>query len=237
MPRVVTLGDLATRVRYQADLVNNQFVTDTMLFQFLSDSAAKLWNKLVRADPERYMREQTPIPDANGEFDVAADYFGTIAIDWSESSNSGIWINVPRVYSVEANQFDHDNSANSIPCAWHPIYGTTVLGAIRLLPPPDSTYIIRHKYTVQPPVYTASTDTVDGIAGWEEYVVIDSAITCRIREESSTAALDRKLALYEAELDSQIDMRNAAEAGRVVDTRSRNNLWDPSVYNWYSRRG
>ncbi len=239
MPRTVTLGDLATRVRYIADLVNNQFVTDTMIYQFINDGNSVLYNKLLRADPERYMREHTPTIDANGEFSTEATYFGTIAIDWSEDSNSGIWHNVPRIFATEANAYDHDNDDSGVPSGWHPIFDTTVAYGvrIRLLPNPSSRYTIRHKYTVAPAELTVAGQIIDGISGWEEYLVLYAAIKCKIREESSTTALENQLARYEEELDSMIEARNVTEAGRVIDTRTQGGIYDPSIYNWYSRRG
>lgn len=238
MARTVTLGELATRVRYEADLVNNKFVTDTMLYQFISDSHAVLYNKLLRADPERYMREQTPTLDSNGEFEADSDYYGTVSMEWSDSSNEGIYVHIARIAGVESNQFDHDqNTSGGVPVGWHPIYNTATptTPKFRILPNPESRYTIRHKYTVAPAALTTSTDTVDGIAGWEEYVVIDAAIKCRIREESSVTALEKRLARFEDELDSIIEARNVGSAGRVIDVRTNRELWDPSQYNWYSK--
>ena len=237
MARTVTLGELATRVRYEADLVNNQFVTDAMLYQFISDSYAVLYNKLLRADPERYMREQTPTLDSAGEFEVPADYYGTIALDWSESANSGIYTTVPRLFGIEANAFDHDNSSSGVPTGWHPRYNNTdpTTTIIRVLPLPDSRYVLRHKYTVAPAEIATSTDVVDGIAGWEEFIVLEAAITCRVREESATGPLERRLARYQDELDTIIEARNVSEAGRVIDTRRRNWIYDPAIYSWYTR--
>lgn len=238
MARTVTLGDLATRVRYEADLVNNQFVTDTMLYQFISDSYTLLYNKLLRADPERYMREQFPTLDSEGEFEADSDYYGTINLDWSENSNDGVYVNVPRAWGVENNRYDHDITNSGVPSAWHPIYNTATPNTpkFRVLPKPDARYQIRHKYTVAPAVLSTSTDTIDGIAGWEEYIVIDAAIKCRIREETSTGALEQRLARFEEELDSMVDARNVAEVGHVIDSRGAERLFDSSSYNWYTRR-
>ena len=63
---------------------------------------------------------------------------------------------------------------------------------ISFIPAPGSALTVKLLYIPHAPEFAIAniaTDKWDGFNGWEEYVVVDSAIKCLEKEESSTVAL------------------------------------------------
>lgn len=59
--------------------------------------------------------------------------------------------------------------------------------------------------------------TVDGVNGWEEYLVVDAAIKALQKEESDVSVLLAQKALLQRRIESAATNRDAAEPARVVD--------------------
>lgn len=79
----------------------------------------------------------------------------------------------------------------------------------------------------------ADSTSLDGISGWEEYVVVDAAIKAMIKEESDPSALmSRKMELKQRVIDSAAN-RDASLPSRVTDTSSIDLGW-PGDGNGFS---
>ncbi len=232
MARTFTLAQLRTRVRERADMENSEFCSDAEINRYISASHAELYDILVNADPERYMREQTITGDGSTkDFAVASDYYGTIGVDYL--IDTGQHVELRRAFGREINRFHHTVSSQGL--VWHPIYNTTTptTPMLRILPPPESgTY--RHRYTVSPSDLTTDADIVDGVSGWEEYIVLDAAMKCLEKEESPTGALERKKLALVQRIEIMAESRNLAEAGHVIDVR-REELFDPAERPFFRR--
>jgi hypothetical protein len=218
MARTFTAGDLRTRVRERADMESSTFVSDAEMLRYISASYAELYDQLVRADPERYLKEETFTGDGTTkDFAVGSDYYGTIRIDYNGTNNERVALR--RVYGQEANLFN--TSTTGISTGWHPVYNTSAPNTqkIRLLPTPNSGDTYTHSYTVVPADLTTASDTINGVSGWEEYIVIDAAIKCRTKEETPTGDLERALERFTKRLSEMRYQRDAANAGRVINTR------------------
>lgn len=64
------------------------------------------------------------------------------------------------------------------------------------------------------------TTTVDGISGWEEYIILDAAIKARIKEESDIQALMIQKASMLDRINQLSESRDASLPSRVSDTQS-----------------
>jgi hypothetical protein len=63
---------------------------------------------------------------------------------------------------------------------------------------------------------------IDGISGWEEYVIIDAAIKANIKNEEDTAPLERQKTLMKMRIESMAEGRDAGQAQHVSDARAVN---------------
>jgi hypothetical protein len=222
MARTETAGNLITRAKERADMENSNFISDAEWYRSLNVWTAKLWNKLVKADPDRYTREETFTADGSTQdFSVAADYYGTVGVDYISDSSEGIYVPLPRLYGEEEHRIMQLQSSTPVGYTFRYNSTTPSTQLIRILPTPDED--VRHRYIVAPPSYatdgTDSAELVIGVAGFEEYVVIGMAIDARIKEESSVVQLRHSLAEMDAHLEEAAENRSIDSAGHVHDSR------------------
>lgn len=67
---------------------------------------------------------------------------------------------------------------------------------------------------------------IDGIAGWEEYVIIDAAIKAQIKQENDITGLSAQLQKMSGRLDSMAEGRDMGMAAHVSDALSLNGYGD-----------
>lgn len=78
-------------------------------------------------------------------------------------------------------------------------------------PAPNASSLIRFSYTPAFQPLVNLTDTLDGLDGWEEWVVLQAARMCLINEESDTSAIERQLAEQDARITKMAAARNTGE--------------------------
>jgi len=230
--RTTILSTLRTQVRERADQENSLFCSDAEVNRYISASHAELYDLLVRANPEFYQKEQTITGDGSAStFAVASDYYGTVGVDYRYTT--GVYRSLDRIPPSERNMYDY--SATGIAIGYRFTYNTATptTPLLQLLPTPQNGDVYRHIYTVAPSVLSDDTDIVDGVAGWEEYIVIDAAIKCLEKEESSTSALvARKQAMLDR-IQTMAENRTIESSGRI-GTSSGGGISDPASWR-YSR--
>lgn len=239
MPRTETLGNIVVRAKEKADMENSNFISNAEWYRMANNWIPKLWNLLVKADPDRYTREETLTADGSTQdFSVAADYYGTVGIDYISDQTDGVYVPLPRLYGVEQTQYAQTEPGVPMGYTFRYNAATPSTPLIRVIPTPDTQSDLRHRYIVAPPSYaTDGSDSavlVAGIAGFEEYVVIGMAIDARIKEESSVVQLRQSLAEMQMHLEEMAENRSAHTAGHVVDSRSISDI-DPA--SWIHRKG
>lgn len=236
MARTETAGNLITRAKERADMENSNFISDAEWYRSLNVWTARLWNLLVKADPDRYTRAQTLAADGSTVYDCAADYMGTVRVDYQTDSSQSIWVEIPRLYGTEENRLIQDQS--DYPRGYTFRYNATTPSTQQITILPPSSYAMRHLYIVAPPSYatdgTDSAELVMGISGFEEYVVIGMAIDARIKEESSVVQLRQSQADITAHLEEAAENRSVSDAGHVTDVRSSGYI-DAAGIRWGRR--
>lgn len=244
MARTFTAGELRTRVRDHADMANSSFVSDAEMLRYLSANYCALYDELVTADPERFRTEQTITvgtdTDTSGrKFAVASDYYGTIKISYNTDNNTRDPLR--RAYGTELDRYNYSQTDTSE--VWAPVHNTTTPATqkIELLPPPNSGEVYTHTYIVAPAELTTASDTVNGVSGWEKYIILLTVLDCRDKEETPTGSVERQIAAFQERLQRMRYNRDAANSGRVVNTRGDNRRgWDGldehRAYPWYRYR-
>ena len=231
MARTFTLATLRTRAKDRADMKNSTFVTDAEWGRYISASYTELYDKLVKADPDRFYKEQSLSGDGTTkDFAAASDYYGTIGVDYQASATDGVWFALTRIAGDERNFYPQASSG--IPQVYQFIYNTAAptTPMIRISPVPENGAVMRHCYIVAPADLSSDGDIVDGISGWEEYIIVCAAIKALAKEESSTVPLERELARLDARIDEMIENRSAGSAGRIV-SRNCDRLLDPADWD------
>ena len=215
---------------------NSNFISTAEWYRSLNVWTAQLWNHLVKADPDRYTREQTFTADSSTQdFEVNADYYGTVGVDYISDSSEGIYVPLPRLYGEDEHKITQTQANYPLGYTFRYNVADPSSQLIRVLPTPSSGYNLRHRYIVAPPKYatdgTDSASEVIGIAGFEEFVVLGMAIDARIKEESSVVQLRESQAQMLKHLEEMAENRSVGSAGHVTDARE-SYLVDAASIRW-----
>jgi hypothetical protein len=90
---------------------------------------------------------------------------------------------------------------------------------VEFIPQPASNQTIRLRYIPRPVTLLADSDILDGVSGWDEYVIVDAAIKAMQKEESDvTILMARKEALLRR-IEAAASNRDAGEPEVVSDVR------------------
>lgn len=211
----VTLATLKTRIRQRTDTENSEFVTDAELTQLINTSYKELYALLVRKSLQRAESVSTITADGSAQYDLPVDFVGLI----------GVFRNYGE-YTTPLERFPEKLRPGSLTgdATQYRLVNSTVV----LYPRPSSgTYDV--VYIPLPADLSADADTLDGVLGWEEFVVIDVSICVLEKEESDTTKLEYKRDRILKRIEDEAQMVEFTETARVQNTREQpDEDWD-----WY----
>ncbi len=217
--RTATLSSLRTQARRYADMVNSTFVTDAEVNEYINQSYAELYNQLIQSGGD-YALSSTTIAVTSGTdtYALPATFWRVRGVDVDLGSG------VP--YTMRKFVFEerHRSPAGYGWSAGYQVMYRLHGDNIKFTPSPTSSYTVTLWYHAAPGRMTVDADTIDGVAGWEEYVVLGAAIKCLDKEESSTEVLARRQGIKLQEILS-LRERDAAHPERVTDVLSANDYF------------
>lgn len=192
MARSVTVQNMLDRATKYADMVHSDFYSTQEKVDLLNGIYPELYDMLVSADENYYVAPYYTfaVSNATQAYALPADFYKIIGVDFNIG---GLWVTLYNYNEGDRNRFF--NPAN--------------------LP----TGSVRVRYIPAPPTFSsdALTTTVDGVSGWDEYVVVSLAIAMLGAEESSTTVLERRLAKLEKRIEIMSKNRDEGLPGTVTD--------------------
>ncbi len=214
----ITLLEIRNRCKMESDNVGQTFISDFEWDEYIRGSYRELYGLITQAFGNDYF-VQTPaagytfVTDGVSQyFPLPTEFFKLLGVDLQISSPN-YWVALKPFAFADRNRLSISN--NPTPQAGQTI---RVFYVPRLCPP------------------TVDGDYVDGVNGWEEYIVIDAVIKAWLKEETDvTVFLAKKQAIIDR-LNSEIENRDAGASAKIVDTLGRraramqyringNNLW------------
>jgi hypothetical protein len=219
---------MRTEVRQRADMENSLFVSDTEIDRYLDESLTDLYDLLV-ADMgmEAFQTSTTFVTVANQrEYTLPSTYYLLLGVEVEVTSGDTPIPLKPYMYTER-----YDDSPLYPPrvggwaeCARYRTYNevnqTTgvVTHYIRFNVKPPDGHTVRVWFVPSCPVLDADTDVFDGVNGWEEYAIIDSALKCLEKEQNpSLEPLQLRLARVLNRIRSLAHSRDASFPQRVQD--------------------
>jgi hypothetical protein len=221
---LITLLQLRTSARQESDQVNSLFCTDAEVNGYIRTAYADLYGNIVQHFGNDYF-VQTP----------AAGYtFTTDGINqlFALPMTGGVQL-MFKLLGVEALVSGSTQYVSLKPFAFADRNRLSFPGS--QIPPAGQT--VRILYVPLPTLPTQDADTIDGVNGWEESIVIDVAMKMMAKEESDVSVLQARRRAMDERLASEIENRNASEhGGKIVDVERQsrgcmqyrlngNNLW------------
>jgi len=103
-----SLADLRIAVRQRADMVNNEFVTDTELDSYINQSLFELYDLLVQKYGEHYFLTTPPYQfttDGSDMYALPADFYKGVGVDLMVGTGSSGWMTLRPFNFAERNRY------------------------------------------------------------------------------------------------------------------------------------
>lgn len=203
-----TLAQLRTRVRQRSDneFSGSNFITDDEITQLLNTSYQELYGLLERSGLHLAEELLTITADGSASYDLPADYYATLAVFRVDGNY--------RTYLPRHSLRVRPSTAITGAASSYRVVGSTL---VFLPTPTDGTYEVI--YIPVPGELSADEDTVDGVLGWEEYLVIDCAIKILEKEESDVTALRQDRERIQQRIIDEATAQEMSESWTVNNVR------------------
>lgn len=210
------------RQRSDNEYTDGEFVSDAELLKMANRSRKQLFGLLVEAGQHSVAETIYTVPvDGSLSYALPDDCFSVAGVFRQENEE---------YYRLRRHdQRVHPSDRVEDVAITYRTHGSLEDSVIEFNPRVDSgTYKIR--YVGVPTDFTATTDEMDGVLGWEEWVVLDVAIDV-LNKEGLFEAADRlkgRLDGMSARIQAMASERDMLENGGVEDVRRRrsNSLYD-----------
>src|SRR5271165_3188869 len=204
----MTLSDLMIATRQRADQLpsgyvpstsNIYFVSDPELISYINQSYFELYDLLVQKYGNDYFVAPAlsfstdgqsflyPLPDGT-LYSGAPAFYKVLGLDLNLNPiGNDSFITIPPFMFAERNRYSVPNM--------QAFYGLTNLryrlqaNNVWFTPTPAAGQVIRMWYVPRLTQLVNLTDTVDGVSGWTEYIIVDAAIKMMQKEESDPSVL------------------------------------------------
>jgi len=228
MARTVTLTQLINSVRLKADMVGADFCDDTEITEYINKSIAELYDLLLTTTyGDDYFVSSTNITLTGATtYSLTSNIPTFYKLKGVDIQDGGQWRTLRPFMFAERNR-QRNAAIDIIDQYRYRLVGNNLQFETNA-PPASGT--IKVWYVPAATLLTTGSDTFDGVNGWEEYVVLDAAIKCLVKEESDVSALVKFKEDQLQRIMAAAPNRNAAEPQRVTDV---NAVQNGEIYDVY----
>ena len=210
-----TESDLRTRARRRADMENSTFVSDAEIQDYLNSSISELHDFMVKSYEDYFVSEQAySVPIATGGANLPDDFYKALGVDYNSGGITS---------SLKAYSFSERNVYNTpyavIDRLAEPMYKVEG-NKIKLIPNNSQSGSITLYYVPQATQFSSTVTEIENvIPGFEEYVVVATAIRMLMKEESDVSALERERQQLASRIIRAISPRDASGSHAIRDVR------------------
>lgn len=232
MARTFTVAELLNEVRLLGDYKNltdsysdaDSYMSSGTLMTFLDKANVYAWNVYAQAD-ENWNVARYTFPTVNGtaEYALPSDLFILRSAEASVDQAATGWVPLTRA------TVDDDRYIGSTTPVGGPTSYRLLSGTIELLPTPGDVRNVRLTYTPTAQVISSSLQTIDGVNGFEQVVVLKATILARIREEKPYVDLQNELGEHLVQMKEIVRRR---DRGTPAHTRDRRDSWTRWPRRW-----
>lgn len=227
LPGQTTLGNLVLECRQRTNKENSTFYTDQEMNSMVSQSYKSFYDKLVTAYGDDYF-VQVPFTWTTGKnqqlYPLPTDFYKQLLVEVAlNPQDPNSYITLRMFNLINKNLWNYPNQ--------YTMYGVSNLrwringNNLMIVPQTQGNQTIRMWYVPRPSQLINATDLVDGVSGWEEYIVCDVCVKMLGKEESSTQLFLTQLVAMDERLDEMASNRSLGEPQTVSDSKSRNFSW------------
>lgn len=206
--RTRTLANLRADVREWSDMLTSTFISDANMNERLNKSIALLYGKLVAVRGPDYYEKQASFSTtaAKSLYDLSADMTPTASDFW-------------QLIQVEITDGTFKRAVQPFMRKEGPRWQEY---------PVPAGYSFNLLYVPAPTRLVNDSDVFDGIAGFEDWAVLDTVIGALAKEENDVSVYMNERAKWQEAIDALASDRDAGWPERIVDVSRRTS---PILYN------
>ena len=219
----IPLQKLIDRVRQRAAMEGTTFVTDTEVVDYINVAMAELHDILVQKYEDYYVSSTTYTLPADNPGALPSDFYKSLGVDFD---SGGTAHRLRRFSFQERNMLNAPALvAGRVGNTYYSIQGSQ----IKFIPSTTVSGTVTLYYVPESQQFDASgnkdTQTVLSVApqvarGYEEYIVVDAAIKCLLKEESDVRPhMAQKQGLLRR-IEEAAGKRDAGESYAITDVDS-----------------
>lgn len=178
MARTITLANLITDIRAATDTRSARW-PDATLTRFINESIAELYDLIVSACHDHYLSSQTiSVVSGTDSYSLTssiATFYKAHGVDVLKTDGTYKRMD-PFIWEERHLYNDVDTDREQ---ARYRLMGSNLI----IVPKPAWSGTIKVWYIPAPTALATGTDTFDGVAGWEQYVITDCAIKVGLADE------------------------------------------------------
>lgn len=215
--RTRTLAELRAEVRQRADVEGDPHVSDAEITRLINQSAALVFhNRLALIAPKHWPRLDVTLTTVANQKTLTPPipFYKILHLWWERSSTDKQPLHAIELGDVWRIDAERGWQAEQ------PVYyiaGDALGNSITFYPTPKAIHTIKGFYV--PPYVDLSLDgdTLNGISGWEEVVVVDAAIKILRKQDRDARPLMADKAELLKDLEASLNTQHAGEPGYVRD--------------------
>lgn len=232
-PGDLSLGQVRLAAQQRADMVNSGFITMPEWNSYINQSYFELYDILTTAYEDYYMA--TPLvfqTDGSILYDLpngvnysaARPFYKLLGVDYGVTGDNNAWVSLSKFNFIGRNQYIYPQITATVLGPFNLQY--RVMGSqIMMIPQTTVGQYLRLWYIPRMVQLLQDTDIVDGVSGWTEYIIVDTAIKALQKEESDVSVLmAQKQALLDR-IQSTASNRDAGQPDTISDVRSSAARW------------
>jgi hypothetical protein len=194
---------------------NSTFVTDAEIQDYLNSSISELHDYMVKSYEDYFVSEQTyNAPLATGGANLPDDFYKALGVDYE---SGGITSTLKAYSFTERNVYNTPYAViDRLAEPMYKIEGTK----IKLIPGNSQSGTITLHYVPLATQFSSTVTEIENvIPGYEEYVVVATAIRMLMKEESDVSALERERQQLASRIIRAISPRDVSGSFAIRDVR------------------
>lgn len=231
------LGELRLRCQQKADRVNSQFVTLPEWNFFINQAYYELYDLLITVYEDYYVSPRLTITTVSGTnlYDLpngannsgAPAFYKLFGVDLGLDSSSNAYVTLKKFDFISRNRYVYPQITSNLLGVFNMQY-RIVGDQIMLIPTPSGGQPLGLWYFPRLTTLLQDTDVMDGVSGWESYVIARAAKYALDKEESDTSKLDQELIYLKTRIEDSAINRDAGQPDTISDLRTRAERWGAS---------
>lgn len=233
LPGQASLGSIRLQAQQRADRVNSNFVTLAEWNSYINQSYYELYDLLITVYEDYYIAPRlTFSTDGSQLYDLpnGSNYSGAKAlyklygVDLGLDASNNAWVTLKKFDFISRNRYVFPQITSTFMGVFNLQY--RMLGSkIMFIPTPSGGQVVGLWYYPRLTTLLADNDIMDGVSGWEEYIIVDAAIKALRKEESDTSELQLEKQMLTARINGSAQGRDAGQGDVISDTRTWSERW------------